>query len=73
MFRLDILLKEAGERGVKVHIIHWLDHKFLKFANNSVFTKKYLESLNKNIKVLRHPNYVLPDLWSHHEKMVVVD
>ena len=30
-------------------------------------------SLSPNIKVLRHPNYVLPSPWSHHEKMVIID
>jgi phospholipase D1/2 len=31
-------------------------------------------SLSPNIKVLRHPPYILiPFLWSHHEKMVVID
>ena len=30
--------------------------------------------LSKNIKIILHPNYVLiPFLWSHHEKMVVID
>lgn len=40
--------------------------------NDSEHTKKKLESLNSNIKVLRHP---VPkfSLWSHHEKSVVID
>jgi phospholipase D1/2 len=30
--------------------------------------------MHKNIKVLRHPNYILvPFLWSHHEKIIVID
>ena len=30
--------------------------------------------MHKNIKVLRHPNYILvPFLWSHHEKMIIID
>lgn len=41
---------------------------------DSEFTEKYLMSLSPNIKVLRHPAYVLiPFLWSHHEKMVIID
>jgi phospholipase D1/2 len=41
---------------------------------DSEFTEKYLVGLSSNIKVLRHPNYVfIPFLWSHHEKIVVVD
>ena len=27
----------------------------------------------KNIKVIRHPQIILPTFWSHHEKLVVVD
>lgn len=30
--------------------------------------------LNSNIIVMRHPNYLLPTfLWSHHEKIVIID
>ena len=30
--------------------------------------------MNKNIKVLRHPNFILiPFLWSHHEKIIIID
>ena len=31
-----------------------------------------LEKMNKNISVLRHPLKLI-FLWSHHEKMVVID
>lgn len=41
---------------------------------DSEFTKTYLTKLSPNIKVILHPNYVLiPFMWSHHEKMVVID
>ena len=40
---------------------------------DSAHTKRYLKSLHKNIIIMRHPVYVLPFLWSHHEKMVVID
>lgn len=30
--------------------------------------------MGKNIKVIRHPKYlVIPFLWSHHEKSVIID
>lgn len=32
-----------------------------------------LEKMSENITVLRHPNYLLPHSWSHHEKMCVID
>lgn len=41
--------------------------------NDSEHVQIYLESLHDNIKVYRHPNDTIPILWSHHEKMVVVD
>ena len=41
---------------------------------DSLHTKKSLESLHPNIMVLRHPKFILPTfLWSHHEKMVLID
>lgn len=48
-------------------------HESTFLLNDSLYTKTYLESLHSNIKVLRHPATVLPMLWSHHEKMVVID
>lgn len=41
--------------------------------NDSEYVQTYLESLHDNIKVYRHPNGAIPLLWSHHEKMVVID
>jgi len=29
--------------------------------------------MNENFKVLRHPGLIIPQLWSHHEKMVIID
>ena len=29
--------------------------------------------ISENIRVLRHPNTLLPILWSHHEKLVIID
>lgn len=71
--RLDHVLATIAKRGVKVNIILFLEPK-LALNNDSEYTKTYLESLHSNIRVLRHPNFILiPFLWSHHEKMVIVD
>ena len=44
------------------------------FVNNdSENVQITFEKMHKNITVLRHPNVVIPGLWSHHEKMVVID
>lgn len=29
--------------------------------------------MGPNVKVIRHPDIVLPSFWSHHEKIVIVD
>lgn len=34
--------------------------------NDSEHVQTYLEGLHKNIKVYRHPNVAVPQLWSHH-------
>ncbi|KRW98761.1 Phox homologous domain [Pseudocohnilembus persalinus] len=71
--RLDILFTRLAKKGVLIKILHWQDHPIAGMANQSLFTKQYLESLHPNIKVLRHPNYTLPFKWSHHEKLVIID
>lgn len=52
-YRLDNLLLEAAQRGVKIFIMHWRESKFaVNF--NSLITKKYLTGLHPNIKFARH-------------------
>jgi phospholipase D1/2 len=29
--------------------------------------------MGPNVKIIRHPNIVLPSFWSHHEKIVIID
>jgi phospholipase D1/2 len=29
--------------------------------------------MGPNVKILRHPDIVLPTFWTHHEKLVVID
>ncbi|KAK0701830.1 hypothetical protein B0T26DRAFT_757811 [Lasiosphaeria miniovina] len=55
-YRLDNLLKEAAERGVKVNVIVYKEvEKALTL--NSIHTKHALEALHPNIKVFRHPDH----------------
>ena len=70
-FRLDKVLQKIASRGVKINIILYREVK-LALNNDSAYTKSALQSLSPNIKVIRHPKEFL-FLWSHHEKMVVVD
>ena len=71
-YRLDGVLEKLAIRGVKVFIIAFMEPAM--FVNNdSEHVQVYLESLHDNIKVYRHPNDTIPLLWSHHEKMVIID
>ncbi len=71
-YRLDFVLERLAERGVKIYIICFMEPSLL-VNNDSEHVQKHLESMHKNIKVYRHPNVAVPQLWSHHEKMVVID
>ena len=66
-----MLLKRKAEKGVNVYILVWNETKVAS-ALNSLHTKKQLEKLHPNIKVLCHPASA-PLYWSHHQKVVVVD
>lgn len=70
--RIDNLLNFLASKGVKIYILIFREPK-IALANDSEYTKLALEKHNKNIIVLRHPSTVLPFLWSHHEKIVIVD
>ncbi len=62
-----------AKSGISINIIIY-NAPTIALNIDSEFTENYLCSLSKNIKVIRHPNYVMiPFLWSHHEKMVVID
>lgn len=71
--RFDYVLEEIATRGVKVHIILYQEPE-IAINNDSEFVERYLEELSSNIRVIRHPKYVvIPFLWSHHEKSVLID
>lgn len=68
--RLDNILRARAEAGVKIYVLMWNETKILDL--NSRYTELYLESLHRNIRVMRHP-IVRPMIWTHHQKSVVVD
>jgi len=70
--RLDKVLERIALKGVRVHIIIWREVKMVGLYNDSDYTKKVFQSLSPNIKVIRHGSR-FPYLWSHHEKIVIVD
>lgn len=75
--RLDQLLKYKADQGVKIYILLYKEVENIGQGNNSSDVKKRLERLSNNIHVIRHPNKFIGGstavLWSHHEKLVVVD
>jgi phospholipase D1/2 len=69
--RLDFILKQKAEEGVKICILVWSETK-IAVGLNSENVQAKMSALHKNISVQRHPlNYPLK--WSHHQKIVVVD
>lgn len=71
--RVDRVLKQIAEGGVMVRIIVYNEPK-IALTLDSEYTQQALQKMHPNIMVLRHPGYLLPTfLWSHHEKMVIID
>lgn len=60
-----------AEKGVQIYIIVYREIEEALY-NNSHYTKSYLTKLHENIHVVRHPRFLI-HLWSHHEKMVIID
>ncbi|CAF4405620.1 unnamed protein product [Rotaria sp. Silwood2] len=76
-FRLDNILGRIADAGVRVYVMIYKEIPFV-VSLNSLYTKRTLVSKSKKgfIKVIRHPDLNTRDgvlLWSHHEKMVVID
>ncbi|CAF4844628.1 unnamed protein product [Rotaria sp. Silwood1] len=78
--RLVNLLNKRAEEGIRVYVLLFKDPPLVGL--NSQYTKlKFMDQspTKKNIKVIRHPNHiVIPGtessfLFSHHEKIVVID
>ena len=70
--RLMDVLKYKAKKGVKIYILLYYECS-LALTLNSKYTEDTLEKLHKNIEVIRHPSDKLDLLWSHHEKLVIID
>lgn len=66
------VIKAIAERGVKVYILIYQECS-LALTLNSKHSKDAMKNLSSNIKITRHPKEALDLLWSHHEKLVVID
>ncbi|CAF1270567.1 unnamed protein product [Rotaria sordida] len=76
-FRLDNILGRIADLGVRVYVMIYKEIPYA-LSLNSLYTKKTLVSKSKNgfIKVIRHPDINTKNgilLWSHHEKMLIID
>ncbi|KAL1231809.1 Phospholipase [Trichinella spiralis] len=74
-WRLDEILKRKAEEGIRVYVLLYKEVE-LALGINSAYSKRILQQLHANIKVMRHPDH-LPGsgvfLWAHHEKLVIID
>jgi phospholipase D1/2 len=72
--RLDTLLEAKAKSGVQIYVLLYKEVA-LALKINSNYTKQRLLSIHENIKVLRYPDHFSSGvyLWSHHEKLIIVD
>lgn len=70
-YRLDQILFRAAQRGCKIFILLYREFEHA-LPNKSAYTQQRLMDLHANIEVVRHPGDLI-FLWSHHEKIVVID
>ena len=70
--RLMDVLEYKAKKGVKIYILLYYECS-LALTLDSKYTQDTLEKLHKNIEVTRHPSDKLDLLWSHHEKLVIID
>ena len=70
--RLMDILYNCANRGVKVYIQVYAEYTYV-LTLDSIHTQNTLTSLHQNIRVVRHPMKAVGFLWSHHEKLVIID
>uniref|UniRef100_A0AC34F7V6 Phospholipase n=1 Tax=Panagrolaimus sp. ES5 TaxID=591445 RepID=A0AC34F7V6_9BILA len=74
-WRLDVLLKRIAERGVRIFVLLYKEVE-MALGLNSMYTKRTLQGLHPNIKVMRHPDHYVTQgtfMWAHHEKLIIID
>ncbi|KAM7272332.1 hypothetical protein ACFE04_026995 [Oxalis oulophora] len=72
--RLDALLEAKARQGVQIYILLYKEVS-LALKINSLYSKKLLLTVHENVRVMRYPDHISTGvyLWSHHEKLVIVD
>ncbi|CEP60050.1 phospholipase D LALA0_S01e01860g [Lachancea lanzarotensis] len=73
-FRIDRILKERAEKGVKIFIVVYRNVGST-VGTDSSWTKHSMLNLHPNIHLIRSPNQWLQNtyFWAHHEKFTVID
>ncbi|SCZ90767.1 BZ3500_MvSof-1268-A1-R1_Chr1-3g02230 [Microbotryum saponariae] len=74
-WRIDRLLRRKAQAGVRIFIIVYKEVT-QSMALSSAHTMHYLMDLHENISVMRHPDHLggeMSLIYSHHEKIIVVD
>ena len=73
-WRLDRLLKQKADEGVKIYVIMYRNVNSA-IPIDSEYSKFSLLNLSDNVFVQRSPNQLRQStfFWSHHEKILVVD
>ncbi|XAR49167.1 Phospholipase D [Bertholletia excelsa] len=72
--RLDALLEAKAKQGLQIYVLLYKEVS-IALKINSSYSKKRLLNIHENVKVLRYPDRFPTGiyLWSHHEKLVIVD
>ncbi|GKV31430.1 hypothetical protein SLEP1_g40117 [Rubroshorea leprosula] len=72
--RLDALVEAKAKQGVQIYILLYKE-VVLALKINSIYSKKRFLKIHENVRVLRNPDHFSSGvyLWSHHEKLVIVD
>ena len=70
--RLKDILYQLAIKGVKIYILVYQECSYA-LTLDSQHTQDSLEKLHPNIIVTRHPSGISDLLWSHHEKLVIID
>ncbi|XP_043711223.1 phospholipase D zeta 1-like [Telopea speciosissima] len=72
--RLEALLEAKAKQGVQIYILLYKEVA-IALKINSMYSKRRLLNIHENVRVLRYPDHFSTGvyLWSHHEKLVIVD
>ncbi|ONK61799.1 uncharacterized protein A4U43_C08F33700 [Asparagus officinalis] len=72
--RLDSLLEAKAKQGVNIYILLYKE-VVIALKINSIYSKRRLLNIHENVKVLHYPDHFSTRvyLWSHHDKIVIVD